>query len=83
MIVSLEAILLSTFVLISQNRADRKRQVIADQQWETVKKEDRQNEELLALSRQILDRLRSRTDRAPDVTAGVPTARPRDDGRRS
>jgi uncharacterized membrane protein len=55
MIVSLEAILLSTFVMISQNRADRKRQVIADQQWETVKKEDRQNEELLALSRQILD----------------------------
>ena len=51
MIVSLEAIFLSTFVMISQNRADLKRQVIADQQWETVKKEDRQNEELLALSR--------------------------------
>jgi uncharacterized membrane protein len=83
MIVSLEAIFLSTFVMISQNRADRKRQVIADQAWETVKKEDRQNEELLALSRQILDLLRSRTDRAPDVTAGVPTARRRDDGRRS
>jgi uncharacterized membrane protein len=65
MIVSLEAIFLSTFVMISQNRADRKRQVIADQQWETVKKEDRQNEELLALSRQILDLLRSPTDRAP------------------
>jgi uncharacterized membrane protein len=55
MIVSLEAIFLSTFVLISQNRADAKRQVIADQQWETVKEEDRQNEELLDLSRQILD----------------------------
>jgi uncharacterized membrane protein len=55
MIVSLEAIFLSTFVLISQNRADAKRQVIADQQWQTVKEEDRQNEELLALSRQILD----------------------------
>jgi hypothetical protein len=27
--------------------------------------------------------LRSRSDRAPDVTAGVPTARRRDDGRRS
>jgi uncharacterized membrane protein len=83
MIVSLEAIFLSTFVMISQNRADGKRLVIADQQWETVKKEDRQNEELLALSRQILDVLQSRTDRDPDVTAGVPTARRRDDGRRS
>ena len=54
MIVSLEAIFLSTFVMISQNRADAKRQVIADQQWRTVKEEDTQNEELLDLSRQIL-----------------------------
>jgi uncharacterized membrane protein len=83
MIVSLEAIFLSTFVLISQNRADAKRRVIADQQWETVQKEDRQNEELLALSRQILGLLRSPTDRAPDVTGGVPTVRRRDDERRS
>ena len=30
MIVSLEAIFLSTFVMISQNRADEKRQVLAD-----------------------------------------------------
>src|SRR3954449_4412376 len=36
MIVSLEAIFLSTFVMISQNRADAKRQVIADAQWKTV-----------------------------------------------
>jgi len=42
-------------LLISQNRADTKRQAIADQQWQTVQEEDRQNEELLALSRQILD----------------------------
>jgi uncharacterized membrane protein len=55
MIVSLEAIFLSTFVMISQNRADAKRQVIAEQQWQTVKEEDRQNEELLELSRQILE----------------------------
>jgi uncharacterized membrane protein len=55
MIVSLEAIFLSTFVMISQNRADAKRQVIADQQWQTVKEEDRQNEELLHLSHQILE----------------------------
>jgi len=55
MIVSLEAIFLSTFVMISQNRADAKRQAIADQQWQTVEEEDRQNEELLELSHQILD----------------------------
>jgi uncharacterized membrane protein len=54
MIVSLEAIFLSTFVMISQNRADARRQVIADQQWKTVQAEDTQNEELLDLSRQIL-----------------------------
>src|SRR6187431_2109182 len=55
MIVSLEAIFLSTFVMISQNRADAKRQVIADQQWTTVKEEDQQNQELLDLSKQILE----------------------------
>jgi uncharacterized membrane protein len=55
MIVSLEAIFLSTFVMISQNRADAKRQVIADQEWRTVQDEDRQNQELLDLSRQILE----------------------------
>jgi uncharacterized membrane protein len=54
MIVSLEAIFLSTFVMISQNRADARRQVIADHQWKTVQEEDKQNEELLDLSRQIL-----------------------------
>ncbi|HEX4670814.1 MAG TPA: DUF1003 domain-containing protein [Solirubrobacteraceae bacterium] len=54
MIVSLEAIFLSTFVMISQNRADAKRQVIADEQWKTVQIEDHQNEELLKLSKQIL-----------------------------
>jgi uncharacterized membrane protein len=55
MIVSLEAIFLSTFVMISQNRADSKRQVIADQQWTTVQEEDQQNRELLELSNQILE----------------------------
>jgi uncharacterized membrane protein len=54
MIVSLEAIFPSTFVMISQNRADAKRQVIANQQWQTVKEEDKQNEQLLELSEQIL-----------------------------
>ena len=47
MIVSLEAIFLSTFVMISQNRADAKRQVIADEQWSMVQEEDQQNKELL------------------------------------
>src|SRR5213595_2503625 len=55
MIVSLEAIFLSTFVMISQNRADAKRQVLADQEWKTVQDEDQQNQQLLDLSRQILD----------------------------
>jgi uncharacterized membrane protein len=59
MIVSLEAIFLSTFVMISQNRADAKRQVIANQQWQTVKEEDKQNEELLKLSNQILELTRA------------------------
>jgi uncharacterized membrane protein len=54
MIVSLEAIFLSTFVMISQNRADAKRQVIADQQWTTVQQEEVQNQRLLELSEQIL-----------------------------
>jgi hypothetical protein len=39
----------------NRNRADAKRQVIADQQWQTVKEEDRQNRELLELSHQILE----------------------------
>ena len=55
MIVSLEAIFLSTFVLISQNRTDARRQVLADQQWQTVQDEDRQNQQLLDLSKQILE----------------------------
>jgi uncharacterized membrane protein len=37
MIVSLEAIFLSTFVMISQNRADAKRQMIANLEWKTVR----------------------------------------------
>jgi hypothetical protein len=45
--------------MISQNRADAKRQVIADHQWRTVKEEDRQNEELLNLSNQILERTKA------------------------
>ena len=36
MLVSLEAIFFSTFVMISQNRADSKRQVLADEQRESA-----------------------------------------------
>jgi uncharacterized membrane protein len=55
MIVSLEAIFLSTFVMISQNRADEKRQVLADNQWKIVQYEEAQNEQLIQLSKQILE----------------------------
>ena len=55
MIVSLEAIFLSTFVMISQNRADAKRQVVADLQWQTVREEDKQNRQLIDLSQEILE----------------------------
>ena len=54
LIVSLEAIFLSTFVMISQNRADEKRQVIAGEEWKSVQLEEKQNEQLIDLSQQIL-----------------------------
>jgi uncharacterized membrane protein len=79
MIVSLEAIFLSAFVMISQNRADAKRQVIADEQWNMVQEEDQQNNELLDISRQILQltkevhaltaRHRAQSAHAPDSGA--------------
>ena len=55
MIVSLEAIFLSTFVMISQNRADAKREALAEHQWQLVQAEEKQNEELLKVSRRILE----------------------------
>jgi uncharacterized membrane protein len=55
MIVSLEAIFLSTFVMISQNRADAKREVLSDHQWQVIQKEDEQNQHLLTLTRRIHD----------------------------
>jgi uncharacterized membrane protein len=54
MVVSLEAIFLSTFVMISQNRQEDARRHLADQEWRMVQSEERQNDELIALSRQIL-----------------------------
>jgi uncharacterized membrane protein len=46
-------------VMISQNRADEKRQVLADHQWQTVQEEEHQNEQLLQLSNQILELTRA------------------------
>jgi uncharacterized membrane protein len=59
MIVSLEAIFLSTFVMISQNRGDAVRQVFADHQYKMIRDEETQNEELLTLSNQILELTRA------------------------
>jgi uncharacterized membrane protein len=69
MIVSLEAIFLSTFVMISQNRADARRQSLADHQWELIQKEDKQNRTLLQISQQILEL----TAAIHDVTVAVET----------
>ncbi len=55
MLVSLEAIFLSTFVMISQNRANQKREALAEHQWQLVQEEAKQNEELITISRQILE----------------------------
>jgi uncharacterized membrane protein len=76
MIVSLEAIFLSTFVMISQNRADAKRQVLADQQWRTVEDEDEQNKQLLELSQQILDLTKETRDLTKEVRAASAGGRP-------
>jgi uncharacterized membrane protein len=81
MIVSLEAIFLSTFVLISQNRADAKRQAVADQHWQLVKEEDGQNEELLALSHQILE-LTKAVHAYAAAQAGSPAPEPSGDNAR-
>jgi hypothetical protein len=40
--------------MISQHRADAKRQIVADLQWQTVREEDTQNQQLLELSNQIV-----------------------------
>jgi uncharacterized membrane protein len=81
MIVSLEAIFLSTFVMISQNRADAKRQVVADEQWKTVQAEGKQNEQLLQLSREILQLTREARaladhEAGPLVTGSQPPLSP-------
>ena len=77
MIVSLEAIFLSTFVMISQNRADSRRQVLADAQWKTVQTEERQNEKIIELSNQILElttAIHKMTNELHEIKAAVPSA---------
>jgi uncharacterized membrane protein len=80
LVVSLEAIFLSTFVMISQNRADAKREVLADQQWTFVRQEEQQNEQLIELSNQILELTKAihaltvASNRGPSGTAPTPTA---------
>jgi uncharacterized membrane protein len=76
MIVSLEAIFLSTFVMISQNRADAKRQVIADHQWQLVQEEDKQNCQLIELSQQILELTRAVHQYMGANTVAVPSSVP-------
>ena len=75
LIVSLEAIFLSTFVMISQNRADQKREVLADHQWEMIQAEEKQNRLLLQLSQQILDLTAAIHDVTVKVDSGVSTER--------
>jgi uncharacterized membrane protein len=74
MIVSLEAIFLSTFILISQNRADEKRQVVADHQWDLVQSRDVQIQQMLAMSEQTL----KLTEGIYDVTAAQKGRAPSD-----
>jgi uncharacterized membrane protein len=85
MIVSLEAIFLSTFVMISQNRADAKRELLANQQWVVVQDEDKQNKELIDLSQQILDLTKAvhasivpTNGVAPALAERAPSPRPSD-----
>jgi len=76
MIVSLEAIFLSTFVMISQNRQDDARRHLADQEWRMVQEEGRQNDELIGLSSQILDLTKAIHELALAQTEGASGSRP-------
>ncbi len=73
MVVSLEAIFLSTFVMISQNRADVRRQALAEHQWKLVQEEEHQNEELLSISRQLLELTRQVHSITTDVHMRIGT----------
>jgi uncharacterized membrane protein len=71
MIVSLEAIFLSTFVMISQNRADARRQVFADSQYEMIQEEKKQNLELLEQGKRIEQLTQSVLELTKDVQATI------------
>ena len=75
MVVSLEAIFLSAFVMLSQNRADERRQVLADHQWQLVQAEEQQNEELLRISTQLLELTRQGHTLTTAVHQAVVTGR--------
>ena len=79
MIVSLEAIFLATFVMITQNRQEDARRHLADREWRMVQSEERQNEELIGLSNQILDltkAIHDLTKAHAAATPGSPTTAP-------
>ena len=59
MVVSLESIFLTTFVMISQNRSDEKSEVLADDRWQTVQHQEQQNDELLRTVAEILELTRA------------------------
>jgi uncharacterized membrane protein len=54
MIVSLEAIFLSTFILISSNRQDERRQMLADHEWQLVQRQETQNQEELQQNKELI-----------------------------
>jgi uncharacterized membrane protein len=76
MIVSLEAIFLSTFVLISQNRQEDARRHMADQEYKVVQEEEQQNVQLLSLSNQILELTKSIHELTKAHTAAGPGSPP-------
>ena len=74
MIVSLEAIFLSTFVMISQNRADARRQVFADQQYMLIQEEKKQNELMIEQNKRIEELDKSILSLTKDVRAALDKA---------
>jgi len=71
MIVSLEAIFLSTFVMISQNRADARRQVLSDSQYLMIQEEQKQNVELIEQGKRIEALTKSVLELTQEVRASL------------
>lgn len=78
MIVSLEAIFLSTFILITQNRTDEKRQAIADHQWDLVQSRNADMDELMSTVRELLELAKDIHDRPVGRSTAGPAARAKD-----